>query len=128
MENRYRYRYGRNMNTYDRCAGRRLASYLCTDDRHNLGVPCGTRTLSSSLAASCPGSRSAYASPSPRATSIMTTTLMYTWICKMGKPSPCWTKMMMIRFDRYYKSLIRTKATSPISLPARQATYSLDQV
>ena len=31
--------------------------------------------------------------------------------------------MMMICFDRYYKSLIRTKATSPISLPARQVTY-----
>ena len=30
---------------------------------------------------------------------------------------------VMICFDRYYKSLIRTKATSPISLPARQATY-----
>jgi hypothetical protein len=31
--------------------------------------------------------------------------------------------MMMICFDRYYKSLIRTKATSPISLPARQAVH-----
>ena len=66
----------------------RLASYLCTDDRHNLGVPCGTRTLSSSLAASCPGSRSAYASPSPRATSIMITTLMYTWILQDGENQP----------------------------------------
>ena len=31
--------------------------------------------------------------------------------------------MMMICFDRYYKPLIRTKATSPISLPARQAVH-----
>ena len=30
-------------------------------------------------------------------------------------------EVMMICFDRYYKPLIRTKATSPISLPARQA-------
>ena len=33
--------------------------------------------------------------------------------------------MMMICFDRYYKPLIRTKATSPISLPARQTVFQL---
>jgi hypothetical protein len=31
--------------------------------------------------------------------------------------------LMIICFDRYYKPLIRTKATSPISLPARQAVH-----
>ena len=34
--------------------------------------------------------------------------------------------MMIICFDRYYKTLIRTKATtSPISLPARQTVFQL---
>ena len=32
-------------------------------------------------------------------------------------------ELVMICFDRYYKPLIRTKATSPISLPARQAVF-----
>ena len=35
--------------------------------------------------------------------------------------------LMMICIDRYYKPLIRTKATSPISLPAiaRQTVFQL---
>jgi hypothetical protein len=37
-------------------------------------------------------------------------------------------RTMMICFDRYYKPLIRTKATSLISLPARQVVQKLSQI
>ena len=33
--------------------------------------------------------------------------------------------LVFVCFDRYYKPLIRTKATSPISLPARQTVFQL---